>query len=131
MRTTSWAKALDLALEFFHPVSRQLGPVALRIAEDSRADIGDANVGFAPVAIQGSQHVIIGRLAAHESLGRVGVARALDPHDPVAGSSQEDHLTGQRVVPAPDIVDVDLPGASIRCESWRRSVGNLGPRPAF
>ena len=106
-------KRADLALKLFHPVARKLGPVAFRVAERPRADVGNPHVGLAAVTIEGAQHRVVGRLAADEPLRRVGVACALDPNYPEAGPGEENDLARLGIVPAPDVAEPRFPSGDI------------------
>ena len=99
----------DLALQLFHPVARQLGPVALRIPERPRADVGNPHVGLAAVAIEGAQDRVVRRLAADEPVRRVGVAVRLTRTIRKLGRARKIDLARLCVVPAPDVLDLDLP----------------------
>ena len=83
--------------------------VALGVAKRARADVGNSHVDLAAVALERSEHRVVGSLAAHESLGRVDMPRVLDPDGSKAGPGQKDHFARPLVVAAAIILDVDLP----------------------
>ena len=83
--------------------------IAFGIAKRARADVRNAHVDLAAVALERSEHRVVRSLAAHESLGRVGVPRVLDPDGSKAGPGQKDHFTRPLIVAAANVLDVDLP----------------------
>ncbi len=111
----------DLALQFFHPVTREPRPVAFRVAERPRADIRHPHVGLAAVAIERSQDRVVGALAPDEPFRRVGMAGLFDPNHPEAGPGEEDDLTRLGVVLAPDVLDIDFPAQVSRSDHDRCS----------
>src|SRR5262249_40172948 len=83
--------------------------IGLRVTECARTHIGDPDIGLATVALERPQDGVVRRLTPDEAVGRVDVAAALDPHDPVARPRQEDHLARLPVVTAPGVLDLALP----------------------
>ena len=99
----------DLALQLLHPVARQLGAVAFRIPKRTRTDVGHADVGLAAITVERAQDRIVSPLAADEPVGRVGVTRALDAHDPETGSGVKDDFARLRVVRTTNVLNIDFP----------------------